>query len=102
MKILLLGGTGTLSTAICLLAFSKGHEVSVLNRGHNNEKLPVGVKSYIGSFTEVNDLKQCLDGGDYDVVVDFLSRVPSDITRVYPVYKDHCIQFIFTYISCFS
>lgn len=100
MKILLLGGTGTLSTAVCRLAISKGYEVSVLNRGHNNGKLPSCVKTYIGSFTDINALEQCVEGSDYDVVVDFLSRVPTDIERVYPIFKAHCKQFIFISSAC--
>lgn len=100
MKVLLLGGTGTLSAVICQLAIMKGYEVSVLNRGHNNGKLPNNVKAYIGSFTDIKSLRQCLDKGDYDVVIDFLSRIPSDISRVYPIFKNHCKQFIFISSAC--
>ena len=39
MRILLLGGTGTLSSDIMKLSLEKGYDVSILNRGNNNERV---------------------------------------------------------------
>lgn len=100
MRVLLLGGTGTLSTAICRLAVNKGIEVSVLNRGNNNSKLPKGVTIYKGNFHSKQDLLQCLEYGKYDVVIDFLSRIPSDIEHVYSIFSNNCQQFIFISSAC--
>jgi len=100
MKILLLGGTGTLSTAVCLYALSKDNNVFVFNRGNNNGKLPKGVHFFIGSFYNEKDLQKCITENFYDVVIDFLSRVPSDIARVYPIFRDHCKQFLFISSAC--
>ena len=100
MRVLLLGGTGTLSTAICRLAVNKGIEVSVLNRGNNNSKLPKGVTIYKGNFHSKQDLLQCLEHGKYDVVIDFLSRIPSDIEHVYSIFSNNCQQFIFISSAC--
>ncbi|MBQ3670846.1 MAG: NmrA family NAD(P)-binding protein [Treponema sp.] len=40
MKILIIGGTGTISTAVVRLLSEQGHEVSVINRGTRNAVLP--------------------------------------------------------------
>lgn len=100
MRVLLLGGTGTLSTAICRLAVNEGIEVSVLNRGNNNSKLPEGVTIYKGNFHSKQDLLQCLEHGKYDVIIDFLSRIPSDIEHVYSIFSNSCQQFIFISSAC--
>ena len=41
--VLLLGGTGTLSTAVLLRAKLKGYKITIMNRGSNNRKVPADV-----------------------------------------------------------
>ncbi len=101
MHILLVGGTGTLSSAVRNQALKVGHNVSIFNRGNNNADIPENVKIYIGNFKDRNSLlSNFADNNNFDVVVDFLSRIPSDIERVYPVFKDHCRQYIFVSSAC--
>ena len=40
MKILLIGGTGTISSAITRQMAETNHEVYLFNRGNNNKHLP--------------------------------------------------------------
>ena len=42
MKILLIGGTGTISMAITRLLAQQGHELYLLNRGGRTAELPDG------------------------------------------------------------
>lgn len=100
MNILLLGGTGTLSTAVLNQALSKGYKLTVMNRGKRKTNLPYGVESIICDFKDKRSLVSCFNNQKYDVVVDFLSRVPSDMDRVYPVFRDKCEQYIFISSSC--
>ena len=44
MKILFIGGTGTISMAITKLLAQQGHEVILLNRGGRSSELPESVK----------------------------------------------------------
>ena len=44
MKILFIGGTGTISMAITKLLAQQGHEVILLNRGGRSSELPDSVK----------------------------------------------------------
>lgn len=100
MKVLLLGGTGTLSTATLHCALMKGYEVSVMNRGSNNGILPRNVNPIIGDFQNVNLLYNLFRDSSFDVVVDFLSRTPKDIERVFPIFQDKCSQYIFISSAC--
>lgn len=51
MKVLILGGTGTISKGIADAAVEKGYDVTLLNRGNasfrNNEKCKIIVEIYI-------------------------------------------------------
>mgnify|MGYP001103763913 CR=1 FL=1 len=42
MEILLLGGTGVLSTDIAKIALSMGHQVYLMNRGNRKERIAEG------------------------------------------------------------
>ena len=99
-NILLLGGTGTLSTAVLHEALVQNYHVTVMNRGTNNTNLPKGVDVIICDYRNQTDLQDKCSSHTYDVVVDFLSRVPADIERVYPIFKDRCKQYIFISSAC--
>lgn len=100
MHILLLGGTGTLSTAVRNQALKDRHKVSIFNRGNNNADIPDSVKIFIGNFKDKDSLMSNFAESNFDVVIDFLSRTPADIERVYSVFKDHCRQYIFISSAC--
>lgn len=100
MKVLLLGGTGTLSRAVLEEALKKNMEVSILNRGLHNNHLPKEVHIIKGDFYAPAKWRDLVIEENYDVVVDFLSRSSDDIERVYPIFKNHCKQYIFISSAC--
>ena len=52
MKILFIGGTGIISTAISKLLIGQGHELYLLNRGNRNSVIPKGA---IPLVADIND-----------------------------------------------
>lgn len=100
MNILLLGGTGTLSSAVRDLSLKKGHQVAVFNRGNSINSLPHGVKTFVGDFRNTEILKKCFSTSNFDVVVDFLSRTKPDIERTFPIFQGKCKQYIFISSAC--
>lgn len=98
--VLLLGGTGTLSFDVMKIALEKGYSVSVLNRGNNNGKLPQDVEIIIGDFKKKEVLDKLFISRPFDVIVDFLSRTPEDIERIYPIFCNICKQYIFISSAC--
>ena len=50
MRLLVLGGTAFVGRAITELAVARGHDVTVLNRGHHDT--PAGVTARTGDRTE--------------------------------------------------
>lgn len=99
-SILLLGGTGTLSSAVLEQLIAKGWDVCILNRGLRKKNIPSVVKCIKGDFKKPNTWMSKLNNVSFDVIIDFLSREPKDISRVFPIFKDHCRQYIFISSAC--
>ena len=95
MKILFIGGTGTISTAISKQLIDQGHELYLLNRGNRNISLPEG---YIEIRCDVNDeevVAEKIKDLDFDVVADFIAFVPEQLERDYRLFKNKTKQFVF-------
>ena len=81
MKILLIGGTGTISSAITRQLAEQGHELWLLNRGSRKQEVPSGVRQVI---CDVNDEAEVLrQTGDqqYDAVCEFIGFLPLQVER---------------------
>ena len=57
MKILFIGGTGTISTAITEQLAATSHELFLLNRGNNNHELPKNVRVITADINNEDDVK---------------------------------------------
>ena len=95
MKILFIGGTGTISAAISKLLISQGHDLYLLNRGQRNETLPAGSHYLIADVNDEAKVAGLIKGLDFDCVADFIAFVPEHLQRDYRLFKDRTKQFIF-------
>ena len=100
MKVLFIGGTGTISMAISRLLLSQGHTLYLLNRGSRNTglsgdlvELKVDINDEAAVAALISDLK-------FDVVADFIAFVPEQLERDYRLFREKTKQFI--YISSAS
>ncbi|MBO4900001.1 MAG: SDR family oxidoreductase [Lachnospiraceae bacterium] len=100
MKILFIGGTGTISMAITRLLASRGEELYLLNRGNRSAELPDNVKTIIADINDEEDTRKKLEGMTFDCVGEFIGFVPAQLERDYRLFKDKTKQFI--YISSAS
>lgn len=100
MKILFIGGTGTISMAITRLLAGQGHELYLLNRGNRNEDLPDNVHLIISDIGDEQATAEKLGGMEFDCVGEFIGFVPSQLERDYRLFKGKTGQFI--YISSAS
>ena len=100
MKVLLIGGTGTISSAITRLLVKKGYDTYILNRGSRNETLPEGVKTICADINNEAEAAEKLSGMTFDVVCDFIGFVPSQLERDYRLFNGKTKQFM--YISSAS
>lgn len=96
MKILMIGGTGTISTPITKkIAENPENECYVLNRGNKNNNLPKNVKTLIGDINNENHMKVLLEDHSFDVVCNFITFMPEQSEQNIRLFKDKTKQFIF-------
>lgn len=100
MKILLIGGTGTISTAITRSLAENGHEVYLLNRGNQNSGLPSNIRFINCDINDENAAAEKLDGMTFDAVCDFIGFVRPQLERDFRLFSGKTKQFI--YISSAS
>jgi len=96
MKLLLIGGTGTISMAITRQLLDEGHDLYLVNRGNRNDELASNNVHYL--TCDINDegkMKGLLEGLTFDAVADFIAFTPKQLERDYRLFKDLTQQFIF-------
>ncbi|MEN2740129.1 NAD-dependent epimerase/dehydratase family protein [Microbacterium sp. X-17] len=93
LRILFLGGTGTISGACVRRARDAGHDVTVLNRG--NRPMPEGVRSLVADVRDPDGLRAAVRGERFDVVADFLSYTPPQLAASLDVFEPLAGQYVF-------
>lgn len=96
MKILILGGTGILSTDFTKKTLDEGNEVYLLNRGQHKKFFDDRAELIIGDLRNDSEekLKKSLATQKYDVVVDFLSFEPAQLEKTLNVLKGTFKQYV--------
>ena len=96
-KILLIGGTGILSTDVCRRALMEGYEVYTLNRGKRKYNVEMQSKQIICDVREdnIDAIRQKLDGLYFDAVIDFLSMKEDHVRKAFQIIEDRCNQYVF-------
>ena len=103
MKVLFIGGTGTISSAISRLAVELGWELFHLNRGNRESEFEGMGITQIKCDIRAEDvtavrgkLENTLRQGKlFDVVVDFIAFVPDHVQKDFDIFNGLCRQFIF-------
>lgn len=94
--ILILGGTGTISTPITeRLAADPKHKVTLINRGHHNEALPSSIEVLIGDMNDTESIKALLKDRHFDIVIDFILFTPQQAQQRLDLFRGKIRQFIF-------
>ena len=95
MKILFIGGTGTISASISTLLIEQGHELYLINRGNRNELLPGGAIPLVADINDEEKVAKLINTLEFDVVADFIAFAPEQLKRDYRLFKNKTKQFIF-------
>ena len=101
MKILIIGGTGTISSAITRQLAAEGHDLLLLNRGNRNAEVPQNVRIITGNINECpEDVVAKLGDETFDAVCEFIGFVPEQVARDISIFSGRTRQYI--YISSAS
>lgn len=94
-KALLIGGTGTISSAITRqLAADNAWDVWLLNRGNRPERVPTGVHTLVADVNDEETTRKVLMDYSFDCVCDFICFLPEQAERDIRLFKGKTKQFI--------
>ena len=100
MKILIVGGTGTISSAITRQLTASGHDLWLLNRGNRKDEVPTNVKQVITDIDNEHEVLRLLGDEQFDAVCEFIGFVPTQVERDIRLFKGRTRQYV--YISSAS
>ncbi|MCR4958663.1 MAG: SDR family oxidoreductase [Prevotella sp.] len=100
MKILIIGGTGTISSAITRQLSESGHELWLLNRGTHKAEVPAHVKLIICDIDDAESVRAGLADETFDAVCEFIGFVPQQVERDIRLFSGRTRQYV--YISSAS
>jgi len=96
MKVLFIGGTGTISMAITRKLLQEGHELYLLNRGNRKEAGLEGAHFLQADINgEEAKVQELIADLQFDAVADFIAFVPAQLQRDYRLFKGKTKQFLF-------
>ena len=101
MKVLIIGGTGLISTAISKQLLERGDDVTLYNRGKSEVRFQEGAKSIIGDRRDyANFEKQMSEAGHFDCVMDMITFSPQDAESSIRAFKGRIGHYIFCSTVC--
>lgn len=95
MKILFIGGTGNISTAVSELAVQKGYDLFLLNRGTQNSLAPKEATLIQCDIRDKVQAASVLKDYKFDVVVDWIAYEKEHIINDIELFKGKTNQFVF-------
>jgi nucleoside-diphosphate-sugar epimerase len=94
MRALIIGGTGTISTAVTSRALEIGFDVTILNRG-NQKDVPEAVHQIHADVRDRAAMEKALAGKTFDVVCDYLTFTPEQARQNIELFGGKAGQFLF-------
>jgi nucleoside-diphosphate-sugar epimerase len=101
MRILIIGGTGLISTAITRQLLDRGDDVTLFNRGKTESRIPEGARMLLGDRTKYAAFEaQMAEEAKFDCVIDMVGFVPKDARSLVRAFKGRVGHLIFCSTVC--
>lgn len=100
MRVLVIGGTGLISTGIVKALLARGHDVSVFNRGQRKSRLPDGVTYLQGNRKDYPAFEAAMQGMEFDAVIDMIAFAPEDTLSAIRAFRGRVRHFIHCSTVC--
>lgn len=95
LRILMIGGTGTISSAITRQLAASGHELWLLNRGTRSHEVPAGVTQVIADIDDTEAVLAGLGNTQFDAVCEFIGFVPEQVERDVRLFRGRTRQYVY-------
>ena len=96
----MIGGTGTISSAITRQLAASENELWLLNRGSRKNEVPNNVKQIIADIDDEAEVLRQIGDTQFDAVCEFIGFLPSQVERDIRLFKGRTRQYV--YISSAS
>ncbi|MCW5549632.1 MAG: NAD-dependent epimerase/dehydratase family protein [Opitutaceae bacterium] len=101
MNVLLIGGTGLISTGIVKALLARGATVTVFNRGRTDDRLGPAVRRLQGDRNDFAAFESAVAAtGPWDVVIDMICFRPDQAESDVRAFAGRCGHFIFCSTVC--
>src|SRR5438128_12670119 len=96
LRVLFIGGSGTISSACSRLAVERGLELTVLNRGTTGHRpLPAAVTTLHADIRDPAAVRQALGDREFDAVVDWVAFTPEHVQVDLDLFRGRTGQYVF-------
>jgi nucleoside-diphosphate-sugar epimerase len=94
MDVLIIGGTGLISSEIVRLLVDRGHDLTLYNRGETDADIP-DVTTIHGDRTDHSQFEDQLSAIDVDCVIDMYCMTPADAESAVDTFGGRIDQYVF-------
>lgn len=95
MEILIVGGTGVLSSAVVNEALKRGYHVTMINRGNRRSSIPMEAELIQSDKNDYEKISNCIRGRRFDSVIDFLCLSDYETELSFNFYSQYADQYFF-------
>jgi nucleoside-diphosphate-sugar epimerase len=88
MNLLVIGGTGFISSRLVSMLADAGHDVTVVTRGVSGRATPDGVRSIRADRHDVRAIGRAIGGGTFDAVYDMIAYTPDESMAALSLFAD--------------
>jgi nucleoside-diphosphate-sugar epimerase len=100
MRVLIIGGTGLISTGIIKHLLTRKADITMLNRGQRENTLAGPVKSIVGDRNDFAAFEKMFANEKFDVVIDMICFNPDQAQSDLRAFGKRCGHFIFCSTVC--
>src|SRR5947209_20385233 len=94
MRVLVIGGTGLISTAVVQQLVARGDVVTVFNRGQTPVRVQGPIEVVLGNRGEPGSLERAASGRTWDAVIDMTAFVPDHGEQLVRVFWGRTAQVV--------
>jgi nucleoside-diphosphate-sugar epimerase len=95
MKVLFIGGTGTISSACSQLAVERGIDLTLFNRGETDRPIPAEARVLHGDIRDHASVTRALGDATFDAVVDWIAFTPDQVESDIELFRGRTGQYVF-------
>ena len=100
MRVLIIGGTGLISTGIVKHLADRGADVSMFNRGKRENTLPKNIRQIQGDRNQFETFERQFKDERFDAVLDMICFNSEQADSAVRAFGGHCEHFIFCSTVC--